>query len=111
MVKVDPTMYGTFVTTGRNGKPMLYVQLYKSVYVLLRSALLFYRKLKRKLVDYGFKVNPHDACVANMVTAGGQMTVIWHVDDLKVSCKDGFEITKLIHYLNKIYGGKIAAKR
>ena len=46
-----------------------------------------------------------------METAGGQMTVIWHVDDLKVSCKDGFEITKLLHYLNKIYGGKIAAKR
>ena len=39
------------------------------------------------------------------------MTVLWHVDDLKISCKDGFEITKLLHYLNKIYGGKIVAKR
>ena len=27
MVKVDPTLYPKFVTTGRNGKPMLYVQL------------------------------------------------------------------------------------
>jgi hypothetical protein len=30
-------------------------------------------------------------------------TVVWHVDDLMVSCKDDFELTKFSCYLGKIY--------
>ena len=71
MVKVEPTIYRKFVTKDRKGKPILYVELFKSVYGLLRSALLFYRKLRGELVDYGFKMNPYDPCVANMDTPGG----------------------------------------
>ena len=57
---------------------------------MLRSALLSYRKLKRELVEleYGFKLKPYDACVANMDTPNGQMTILWRVGDLKISCKD-----------------------
>ena len=33
---------------------------------------------------------------------GDQITVIWHVDDLMVSCKDDFEITKFVCYLSGI---------
>ena len=82
---------------------MLYVHLYRSVYGLLRSVMLFYRKLKRKLIEYGFELNPYDACVANMDTPRDQMTVLWHVDDLKISCKDSFEVTKLLHYNSTRY--------
>ena len=42
MVKVDPKLYRKFVTHDKKGKPNLYVELYKSVYGLLRSALLLY---------------------------------------------------------------------
>ena len=112
MVKVDPKIYRKYVTTERSGRPILYVELYKSVYGLLRSALLFYRKFKRELTDYGFIMNPYDPCTGNMTTASGdQMTVLWHVDDVKISCVDSFEITKLLSYLNKIYSGKIVAQR
>ena len=111
MVAIDPKMYRKYVMTGRSGKPMLYVQLYKSVYGLLRSALLFYRKLKAELVEYGFKMNPYDPCTANMDTPSGQLTVQWHVDDVRASCKDKFEVTKLFAYLNKIYGKKVVAHR
>ena len=111
MVAVDPKIYRRYVTTGRSGRPMLYVQLYKSVYGLLRSALLFYRKFKKELMDYGFEMNPYDPCTANMDTPGGQMTVQWHVDDVKASCRDSFEITKLFKYLDNIYGNKIVAHR
>ena len=34
-----------------------------------------------------------------------QMTIVWHVDDLKVSHKKAIEITKLAVYLNDIYPG------
>ena len=33
------------------------------------------------------------------------MTIVWHVDDLKVSNVDSFEITKFAGYLSIVYGG------
>ena len=33
------------------------------------------------------------------------MKVVWHVDDLKVSHKSDFEITRFADYLISIYGG------
>ena len=32
------------------------------------------------------------------------MTIIWHVNNLKISHLDGWEITKIIKWLGKIYG-------
>lgn len=112
MVKVKPQLYRKYVSRDKRGKPVLYVELYKSMYGLMRSALLFYRKLKQELLDYGFVMNPYDPCVANLMTKdGSQLTVIWHVDDLKLSCKNGWEITKLLLYLKRIYGDGIVVHR
>ena len=83
----------------------------KAIYGLLKSALLFYLKLVGDLETYGFIINPYDPCVANMIVTGSQLTVVWHVDDLKVSHKDPFEVTRFAHYLSKIYGPKLTVKR
>lgn len=50
------------------------------------------------------KINPYDPCVFNKEVNGNQLTVTLHVDDLKISHVDSFEVTKLIRYLEKIYG-------
>ena len=42
---------------------------------------------------------------------GQQMTVSFHVDDLKVTCKSELEITKFILYLGKLYGNKITVNQ
>ena len=52
----------------------------------------------------GFEMNPYDPFIANKMVKGKQMTIIWHVDDLKISHRDGLEITKIIKRLRKIYG-------
>ena len=39
---------------------MLYVQIEKVLYGMLRAALLFYCKLRADLEDMGFEVNPYD---------------------------------------------------
>ena len=52
---------------------------------MLKSALLFYQKLRDDLERNGFQNNPYDPCVANKMIDGEQMTNVWHVDDLKVS--------------------------
>ena len=140
MVQVDPSIYRQYVSTDKRGNPVLYMQLYKSVYGLMRSSLLFYRKLRGELESYGLTVNPYDPCVANMMVPKSmavesperhrsegnpppvdetanvdsdlvQLTVLWHVDDLKISCVNEFEITKLLLYLKSIYGNNISINR
>ena len=49
-------------------------------------------------------VNPYDAYVANKIVDGNQMTIMWHVDDLKILHKSEWEITKIIKWLAKING-------
>ena len=111
MVQIDPKMYRKHIITSSKGEPMLYVRLSKALYGLLQSALLFYRKLRSELEDFGFVVNPYDPCVANKVINGSQMTVTWHVDDLKISHKDSNEVTKCIDHFRKIYGDRMTVHR
>jgi hypothetical protein len=65
MVEIAPNIYRKHITTNSKGRPILYVRLQKMLYGLLRSALMFYRKLRRELEADGFVVNPFDPCVAN----------------------------------------------
>ena len=88
MVRIDPSMYLEYVTYSKNGVPMLYVCLSKSLYVMLRAAFLFYKRIRKYLEDSGFVVNPYDPCVTIKMVDGAQMTVCWHVDDLKISHRD-----------------------
>jgi hypothetical protein len=75
----------------------------------MRASLLFYRKLRKELENYGFEVNPYDPCMANMMTkCGKQMTVIWHVNNVMRLCKNDFKLTKFRCYLGKIYGPKLS---
>ena len=87
------------------------MKLLKVLYGLLRSALLFYKKLRNDLEDIGFEVNPHDPCVANKTINGSRMTVTWYVDDLKVSHKESTEVTKFVIALGGIYGDGLSVTR
>ena len=109
MVQIAPEVYRRYVTVDKKGNRILYVKLQKALYGLMRASLLFYRKLRREFEDYGVVMNPYDPCVGIKMTATGkQLTVVWHVDDLMVSCEDDFELTKFSCYLGKIYGPKLS---
>jgi hypothetical protein len=41
------------------------------------------QKLTKFLIEDGFKVNPYDWCEANKMVDRKQLTIVWHVDDLK----------------------------
>ena len=64
MVEADPTLYRPFMSYA-TVQAVLYVQIQKALYDFLKSALLFYEKLLVDMEAYGFKINPHDPCVAN----------------------------------------------
>ena len=111
MVVVGPVLYKDFITYDLKGQALMYVRMNKVLYGMLKSALQFYLKFRSDIEAYGFKVNPYDPFVANADLNGHQMTVTWHVDDLKVSHNDPFEITKFAHYLSLQYGKKLTVKR
>jgi len=76
----------------------------KALYGTLRAALLFWRKMSAKLVEWGFVINPYDWCVANKMVNGQQCTVSWHVDDIKASHVDLSTLTHLIGMLDEEFG-------
>ena len=50
-----------------------------------------------------FKVDSYGSCVTNKMVDGSYMTVMRHVDDLKVSHKESEEVTKFTRALgNKL---------
>jgi hypothetical protein len=80
----------------------------KALYGLLRNVLLFYKKVVADLESDGFVLNPYDPCVANKVVDGKQMTVCWHVDDLKVSYCDPAQVTIFGEWMSTKYGVAVA---
>ena len=103
LVKLEPKLYRKYITVEK-GKPVLYVQLMKALYGQLKAALLFWKNLSGKLQEWGFELNPYDTCVANKVINGKQCTILWHVDDLKISHVDPDVVSDIIKKLNNHYG-------
>ena len=67
--------------------------------------LLFWQKLsKQQLEDWGFKINPYDWCVANKTINGKQCTILWHIDDLKISHVDPAMVSNVITDLQSEFG-------
>ena len=103
MVAADPALCRPLVSY-ETGQAVLYVQLKKALYGCLKSALVFYEKLVGDLEAYWSRINPYNPCVANDMVGGKQLTVCWHMEDLKISCVDANEVTKVIQWLESEYG-------
>ena len=103
LLQYNYSKYHKFVVYEK-GVKVMYVKLKKALYGTLRASLLFWRNLTAALKRWGFKLNPYDDCVANRIINGSQATIIWHVDDLKISHKDPKVVTRIINKLKKKYG-------
>jgi hypothetical protein len=103
MVKTNTKMCRQFVVLEK-GRSILYLRLQKALYGMMKSVLLFYRKLVSELKKMGFEINPYDPCVANKMVNGTQMTIRWHVDDLMMSHVSRDEIIKIVQEIKNIYG-------
>ena len=69
MSLIAPQTYRKFITVEK-GQKVLYDKVQKALHGMLKSALLFYRKLRGDLESMGFKINPYNPCVANMIING-----------------------------------------
>ena len=98
LVRLDPKLYRKYVQIV-NGKSVLYVELKKALYGTMRAALLFWKLLTATLVTMGFEINPYDWCVVNKTIDGKQCTIVWHVNNLKISHVDPDVVTSIIKSL------------
>jgi hypothetical protein len=99
MVTITPNIYRKYITTNAKGKLVLYVQLEKVLYGMMKSALLFNQKLVADIYSIGYVLNPYDPCVTNKMINGQQMTICWHVDDLFLGHKDHKVVSDTISWL------------
>ena len=109
LIKVSPETYENYVVTEK-GRSVLYLVLKKALYGCVKSALLFWEDLSGKLIKRGYILNPYDRCVANKVINGSQMTIIWHVDDLKMSHVSEEVLDNKVKWLESLYGPLVGTK-
>jgi len=112
--QIDPGTYKPFVQY-ENGAKILYCKVLHAIYGMLTSALLFYKQWRNDLLKRGYEINPYDPCVANKFINGKQHTVMWHVDDLKISHVDKKVNDEFIKWVDDLYGddeiGRVKAVR
>ena len=112
LTRTDPKLYKKYNTI-ENGRLVIYVKLKKTLYGTIEAAMLFWKNLTKRLKSWGFKINTYNWCVANKKVNGKQLTIVWHVDNLKISCVDSKVVTEIIKLLNKEYGktdsGKVSS--
>ena len=104
LIDIDPDTYTQYANKTENGQLVLYVRLEKALYGTLQAALLFWEKLSGVLSSWGFVINPYDRCVANKLINGSICTILWHVDDLKISHADPNVVSDVIEQLSTEFG-------
>ena len=103
MVATAPEIYKKYVSIKRNGELVLYVEALNALYGIMKAALLFYIKFVKNLKSIGFELNPYDPCMVNKIVDGAQLTVVWHVNYMKVIHMDAGVVTRMSVCLQKTY--------
>ena len=84
---------------------MICIELQKALCGTLQASLLFWENLTEFLTEeLGFTVNPYDSCIVNKMIDGKQCTILWHMDDLKLSHVKQQVLEDIANKLNAKYG-------
>ena len=102
--EIDPSYHKNIIWSKDRKKKFLYGRLIKAVYGTLLGAIIFYNKLSKHLIDHRFTQNEYDMCPFNKMVNGEQITVQFHVDDLKVSHKDQAVLQEFLTNLRDEFG-------
>ena len=103
LAKINPQFYPKYIILSIKGKPVLYGESRKAIYGTLNASLLFYKKFIKSIQDWGFELNTYEWCCANKIIDGKQCTIVWNVDDLKISHVDPNVVTAVIADIQKEY--------
>ena len=93
-----------------HGKKVLYVQVNKAIYGMIKSALLWYELYVTVLLKDGFELNEYDKCVANKVINGKQCTIGWYVDDNIIGHVEDEVVDEVIEKIESKFPGLVVQK-
>ena len=103
--KTNPAKYDPHLKYDRKkNEHYIYAKLKKSLYGTLQGALRFWEDLAHFLRKQGFERNKYDWCVMNREVEGSQKTILFHVDDLKISHRSNSVLQNTLTQLSKRYG-------
>jgi Reverse transcriptase (RNA-dependent DNA polymerase) len=89
----------------KNGKRVLYTKLNKALYGTVQASRLFWERLSSFLIDKNkFERNPYNFCIVNKTINRKQFTIVWYVDNLKLSHEDPDVISNMIKTLEAEFG-------
>ena len=77
---MDPEKYGHNVVYKKSNK-VLYIEVLKYIYGMLKSAILSYINLRKYLDTDGFKFNQYEPCVANKIIEGDPLNIFSHIEN------------------------------
>ena len=104
LLHINHEMYEDYIMIER-GEWVMYMELLKVLYGTLQAACLFWQRLSKQLIDmWGLVPNKYNDCVVNKMINGHQMTVVWHVDDFKLSHMDAGEVEKFVQQMEETFG-------
>ena len=104
LLEINHDLYSSYIFE-EQGQKVMCVELLKALCGTLRAAQLFWGNLQAKLVnDWCFVPNRYDSCVVNKQVNNKQLTVAWHVDDLKVSHEEEKVLDEFIGMMEKEFG-------
>ena len=93
-----------------NGKKVLYVKVLRAIYGCIESAMLWYNLYSSTLKQMGFILNPYDRCTANKLINGTQCTIIFYVDDNKISHKEPDVVTEVLNQIRSHFGELVISR-
>jgi Reverse transcriptase (RNA-dependent DNA polymerase) len=99
---VNPEYSPSVVFEGKT--KALYVRCNKAIYGCVVSGMLWYELFSQTLERHGFVINPYDFCVANATIEGTQCTIVWYVDDTKISHAQPSVVDNVIAMLESHFG-------
>jgi len=103
LCKIAPEFYQPYVTYDKKRNKQLYVKCLNALYGTMVASLLYYRKFTNSLKSKNFVMNPYDPCVWNKMVNGKQLTIVFHVDDCKLSHVDSKVLDTTIDWLRQDY--------
>jgi hypothetical protein len=103
LCKIAPKFYESYVTYDKKGNKQLYVKCLNALYGTMNhvASLLYYWKFTNSLKSKNFTMNPYDSCVWNKMVNGKQLTIVFHVDDCKLSHVDSKVVDDTIDWLHQ----------
>jgi hypothetical protein len=103
LLEIAPGVYDDYVYLNKKGVKVVIVRCKNAIYGTMVASLMYYRKFRTSLEEIGFEFNPYDACVANKMINGKQMTICFHVDDCKLSHVCSKVVDRMIEWLKEGY--------